>query len=211
MAGNLTAENVAVTRTEEEFNQVQERKRLQDLYLEKIQSQLEDIEQKAIEYQEQSSQLDEQTEELKRTVRHADAETERIRKERANLIQKWNNSVLGIAKRDQAIGSFTEAFKERKLELKRILSKVQTTQQDIIKYQEEHEHLSNIEIRTEKLSQAKEGQIKQTKDLIKDVTSDLDKASRAKFATLKTLKFTNDELRNVQDEVPEKSKPSGET
>ena len=44
------------------------------------------------------------TQELLSTVREAEAESERVRREKANIMQQWTNTVINVAKRDQVGG-----------------------------------------------------------------------------------------------------------
>lgn len=64
------------------------------------------------------------THELRDTVRDAEVEAERVRKEKAGLIQKWTTTVINIAKRDQAIGTFNEALQGQELKLKSLKAEV---------------------------------------------------------------------------------------
>ena len=55
MAGDVSAGNTKAGKTEKDFNEAQESKRLQDLYMDKLQAQMEQMEQTLVEYQEQVS------------------------------------------------------------------------------------------------------------------------------------------------------------
>ena len=49
----------------------------------------------------QTNHLKQKTEELRSTVREAEAEADKVRKEKTDIVQKWTGAVLNIAKRDE--------------------------------------------------------------------------------------------------------------
>ncbi len=100
-AGEAAASHTGLNKAQEDFKSLQERKRLQDVYVERMRRQAEELEQRAVEYQEQSANLKRKTSELRATVREADAETEKVRREKADVVNKWSAEVINIAKRDQ--------------------------------------------------------------------------------------------------------------
>ena len=53
MAGNVNSGNKAASKAEEDFRQLQEEKKVQDLYIEKLQIQMEEMEQRDREFTEQ--------------------------------------------------------------------------------------------------------------------------------------------------------------
>ena len=141
--------------------------------------------------------------ELRDTVRGAEGETERVRKEKAGLLQKWTSTVINIAKRDEAIGSFHEALQGQDLKLKSVKAEIAGTKQEILQCQETHDHLTAIEQRADKLCQTRKGHIVTTLNNIEEAKHDLNKAAKAKASTLKTLDQTNEELRSVEKELGE--------
>ena len=45
------------------------------------------------------------------TVRDADGEVERIRKEKTKLVRSWQNAVINVSKRDEAVATFEKGLK----------------------------------------------------------------------------------------------------
>ena len=78
----------------------------------------EDITQQIAEYHEQAKAMKSQTEETQDMVRKAEVEIARIHQEKRNIMQKWTSTVINIAKRDEALKSFTNALKTQELTLK---------------------------------------------------------------------------------------------
>ena len=55
--------------------------------------------------------MDLKTSEIMQTVREADVEVERIRKEKNNLVQEWHKAVINVSRRDEAVATFEKALK----------------------------------------------------------------------------------------------------
>ena len=55
--------------------------------------------------------MDLKTAEIMQTVREADVEVERIRKEKNNLVQEWHKAVINVSRRDEAVATFEKALK----------------------------------------------------------------------------------------------------
>ena len=54
--------------------------------------------------------MDLKTAEIMQTVREADVEVERIRKEKNNLVQEWHKAVINVSRRDEAVATFEKAL-----------------------------------------------------------------------------------------------------
>ena len=55
--------------------------------------------------------MDLKTAEIMQTVREADVEVERVRKEKNNLVQEWHKAVINVSRRDEAVATFEKALK----------------------------------------------------------------------------------------------------
>ena len=55
--------------------------------------------------------METKTAEILQTVRDADGEVERVRKEKSRLVQSWQNAVIHVSKRDEAVSTFENALK----------------------------------------------------------------------------------------------------
>ena len=91
-----------------------------DLYLDKLSKDMEDLEQKSLEYQSQADAMHLQTEEIKNLVRNSEEETEKVRLEKMSIMQKWTTAVINLSKRDEALESFRNALKNQELSLKNV-------------------------------------------------------------------------------------------
>ncbi len=50
--------------------------------------------------------MQQQTQDVLQLVRNSEAEAEKVRLEKMNLMQKWTTAVINIAKRDEALEGF---------------------------------------------------------------------------------------------------------
>ena len=62
--------------------------------------------------------MDLKTAEIMQTVREADVEVERVRKEKNNLVQEWHKAVINVSRRDEAVATFEKALKAQAGKLK---------------------------------------------------------------------------------------------
>ena len=81
---------------------------------------MEDLEQKALEYQSAADAMQIQTEEVKTLVRNSEEETEKVRLEKMSIMQKWTSAVINLGKRDEALENFRCALKNQQLALKSV-------------------------------------------------------------------------------------------
>ena len=130
------------------------------------------------EYQTQTAAMARKTSELQATVRDAETEVEKVRKEKTQLLRHWTATVVNIAKRDEAIARFNGALGEQALQLKAAGARVAGVKGEVVAAQEEHDRLTGVEQRTEKLCAQRRAQIKTTADLTAEARSDLAKASK---------------------------------
>ena len=200
-AGDVNAEHEASVKIELDFQHLQEEKKAQDLYVDKLSRDMEDIEQKITEYEEQANAMKQQTEETKDMVRQSEAEIETVRQEKRNIMQNWTSTVINIAKRDGALISFREALKNQSLNLKGVRAQIDGTKQEIVGCEEKHDHLTTIIKRFTKLTGNRRAQIKKTNELIEDTKFELEEAQKAKEATFKSLQEAKVDLEDGEKDV----------
>ena len=200
-AGDVNAEHEASIKIEEDFTKLQEEKKAQDLYVDKLTRDMEDIEQQIVENEEQANAMKQQTEETKEMVRQSEAEIETCRQEKRNIMQNWTSTVINIAKRDGALVSFRTALKNQDLNLKGVRAQIDGTKQEIIGCQEKHDHMTTIIKRVLKMSANRRAQIRKTTELIEDTKFELDEAQKAKEATFESLQKAKVDLEDVDKDV----------
>ena len=101
----------------------------------------------------------------------------------------------------QAIKLFSEALSGQELELKGVCSRAAGARKEVERYQERHDHLTTVEQRIDRICANKKSQIRQTEELIQTTKQDLEKATRAKQGTAKTLQATEEEVKRVDKEI----------
>ena len=200
-AGDVNATQTSATKIEEDYKELQMGKQAQDLYVDKLTQEMEDMEQKIVEYEEQANAMRQQTEETMEMVRQSEAEIENVRQEKRNIMQNWTSTVINIAKRDSALVSFGTALKNQELNLKGVKAQIEGTKQEIISCQAKHEHLTTIIKRAQRMSANRRAQITKTNELIEDTKVDLEEAQKAKEKTLETLQKGQLDLEDVEKDV----------
>ena len=85
-----------------------------------------------------------QTQEVMSLVRKSEEETEKVRLEKMSIMQKWTTAVINLSKRDEALESFRNAMKKQELALKNVKAEIDGTKEEIINFQEKHEHLTTL-------------------------------------------------------------------
>ncbi len=145
--------------------------------------------------------MEEKTTELMHTVRSAEAECERIRGEKQKLVQKWQSSVINVSKRDDAVAAFEGALKEQEIELRGKKAEIGGARAEVIHCQEQHDQLTGVERRVERLCAARQSQIRSAEEAIAEVKRALSRAVKAKASTAKTLGVSKEELRMCEIEL----------
>jgi len=75
------------------------------------------------------------TSDMEEIIRSAEKESDKVRHDKSNIMQRWTTSVINIAKRDEALIGFREAMKSQELELKGIKAVIEGTKSEIISFQ----------------------------------------------------------------------------
>ena len=88
--------------------------------------------------------METQTQEVMSLVRKSEEETEKVRLEKMSIMQKWTTAVINLSKRDEALESFRNAMKKQELALKNVKAEIDGTKEEIINFQEKHEHLTTL-------------------------------------------------------------------
>ena len=147
--------------------------------------------------------MQQQTEEIKSLVRKSEEETDKVRLEKMSIMQKWTTAVINLSKRDDALESFRNALKNQDLALKNVKAEIEGTKDEIVDYQEKHEHLTNLSLKAERLCKSRKNQIKRVKSQVEDAKLDLNKVHESHLKTLESLKMTENQAKDVQKDLSE--------
>lgn len=71
---------------------------------------------------------------MQETVRKAEAELEKLEKEKAKVLRQWHATVLAVGKRDEAIKIFQDNLAEQHLKIKSADIQIKSTKQEIIRF-----------------------------------------------------------------------------
>ncbi len=201
MAGTVNASQTEASKAEEDYRKLQEQKKAQDLYLDKLSKDMEDLEQKSLEYQSQADAMKIQTSEVMNLVRKSEEETEKVRLEKMSIMQKWTTAVINLSKRDEALENFRNALKKQELALKSVKAEIEGTKEEIVNFQEKHEHLTTLSLKAERLCLNRKNQIKRINKQIEESKLDLNKVHESHLKTLETLKMTENEAKDLDKEL----------
>lgn len=149
----------------------------------------------------QTIAIQEQTQDMKDTLRKAEDEVNNVKKEKNILLQKWTNSILNVSKQDESIQNLQSTLHSQELDLKRKKAEMDGTKKEIVEQQENHEQKTSIEQRLEKMASQRKVQIKRTEDSINDAKTDLTTAQEARRNTLNTLEATESEVKHVEHQI----------
>ena len=164
-----------------------------------------------------------QTQEVMSLVRKSEEETEKVRLEKMSIMQKWTTAVINLSKRDEALESFRNAMKKQELALKNVKAEIDGTKEEIINFQEKHEHLTTLRfdffykkgtdftfalmsvnlnlfefyslfsLKAERLCMNRKNQIKRIKRQVEDAKLELNKVHESHLKTSETLKMTENQ------------------
>ena len=134
------------------------------------------------------------------SVRRAETEITRVKGEEAKMVTNWTNTVHNINKRDEALANFKDAIEAKKIELKEAKAKIEGTKNDILGRQAEHEQLTGIYQRVNKLSKQNNGLIKRLQRQTMEETLELGRLGRVRGESEEVLGKTEAEVRSLEAE-----------
>ncbi|KAL5473502.1 hypothetical protein EMCRGX_G027992 [Ephydatia muelleri] len=207
----------AVEKTDVNVQKAQYEKLQQDLYLEKLNKQIYQLEDQIKLCQAQHMAQSEEKKFLREAVSEANMELEALQMEKKKLLQQWNSSLIGMARRDEAYSAMLAAMNLQKQQIISMDGEIENLKKSIIKEQERNENLTMLASKAEADIKHVCHQIEQSalkKDLLQKeyitFTSMLHEAeqSLSKTATECTMKMNElDMLRTqIEREAAEKRK-----
>ena len=110
---------IAVTRratyvAEETVSKLEKDKKDQDLYIDSMQENLKRLHQHSQLYEAQLIAQKKETEAARETLSQAASEMEAINFEKKQLVQQWKSSLIGMARRDEALQATEEALQKQR-------------------------------------------------------------------------------------------------
>lgn len=119
-------------------------KRKQDLFIDSLQSQLLELQERERAFKKQSTTQASESAHAKNVLREAEQEMQVMRIEKRNLIQQWKRAVAGLQKKEEVVRAIENAIKTEKNTLMVMASELSSLRQIIRKTKDEHEVLSSL-------------------------------------------------------------------
>ncbi|XP_047143842.1 coiled-coil domain-containing protein 40 isoform X1 [Hydra vulgaris] len=136
-------------KTETEVLKAQQLKKKQDFLLNKIVVAVDRLESDIAMYDTQYNAQKEETKSALRTLTEASTELEAIEVEKKQLLHEWNNSLMGLKKRDEACAAIQEAYNLQNKVLVAVETEMDGYKKQILKAQEQNEHITYLHNRIE--------------------------------------------------------------
>jgi len=139
----------AAEKAETEVVKAQREKKRQDLMVNKLVTAVDHLRGDIAMYEAQISAQREDTKAATRILTEASTELEAIELEKNQLLQQWNNSLIGMKKRDEAFAAIQQAVSSQSEEILAIDTELDGYKRQILKAQEKNEHLTYMHHRIE--------------------------------------------------------------
>lgn len=134
----------ATEKTTTDVSKAEREKLKQDLYLEKLTSTIYKAEEQLALYGAQCDAQTQETKAIKEAVSEASLELEVVLLEKKRLIQQWNNTLIGMRRRDEAYAAMLEAASTQQQRVRSLATETDNYKRSIVKEQEKNEELTML-------------------------------------------------------------------
>mmetsp|Transcript_21916 Transcript_21916/g.41797 ORF Transcript_21916/g.41797 Transcript_21916/m.41797 type:complete len:894 (+) Transcript_21916:65-2746(+) len=140
---------IAVTRratyvAEEAVTKLEKEKKEQDYLIDTLQEQLKQLHQQHQLYEAQLVAQQNETRAARDTLNEAEAEMEAINFEKKQLVQQWKSSLIGMARRDEALQATEEALRKQREQEMAIDTEVEGFKRSVKQEQAKNEQLTGV-------------------------------------------------------------------
>ena len=185
---------------EKDLKAVQATKEAQDAYITRLNDQVEQLSVQLDQCSGQIQAMETSTRETNINLKKAEDELKTVRAEKKRMFANWSNTVINVNKRDEALANFQEALEGRKTELKAVKAKIENTKNEIVVCQTEHEMMTGIVNRMERLCHSKKHQISKNKKETAEERLELARLSKVKAETDTMLATIEADLKALEKE-----------
>lgn len=140
----------AAEKVESEVSRAELEKQKQDLYVDRLVEGVDKLKEEIAMYEAQISAQSEETKTAKESLMEAYMEIEAINLEKKDLYQKWNSSLIGMRRRDEAHSAMQEALDQQEQHILSLYTEIEGFKKSIQKEQEQNEKLTLILNKTER-------------------------------------------------------------
>ena len=140
---------IAVTRratyvAEESVSKLEREKQGQDVLIDGLQETLKNLHQSLALYDAQTTAQQKETKAAQETLAEAGQEMEAINFEKKQLLQQWKSSLIGMAKRDEALQATEEALRKQREQVMSLESETEGYKRSIKEEEQRNEQLTQV-------------------------------------------------------------------
>ncbi|GCB80545.1 hypothetical protein scyTo_0016244, partial [Scyliorhinus torazame] len=132
----------ATEKLEIEKVEAAKQKQKQDMFVDRLVSQIDALREKTAMYEAQYIAQAEETKAARKTVAEASTEIDAIGYEKKQLLEQWNTSLIGMQRRDEAYSAMQKAVRESKHQLDTLKTEMHAYKSFIMKQEEKNEFLT---------------------------------------------------------------------
>jgi len=147
MKSEIASQRRAAYKAEEAVGNLEKEKKTQDIFIDSLTEQLKRAEDQIAMYEQQLEAQRQQTQDADRMLKETAAEMELISFEKKQLMQQWQSSLIGMARRDEALTVAQKALKEAQNASRDYDLEIDGIKREIQKAQTEHETLDQMKDR----------------------------------------------------------------
>ncbi|CAL1527056.1 unnamed protein product [Lymnaea stagnalis] len=140
----------AAEKVETEVAKAEMQKQKQDLYVDRLVEKVDRLKEEIAMYEAQISAQTEETKAAKESLIEAHMEIESIDMEKKDLYQKWNSSLIGMRRRDEAYAAMQDAMVQQEQYILTLQTEMEGYKKSIQKEQEQNEKLTHILNKTDR-------------------------------------------------------------
>ncbi|XP_059157116.1 coiled-coil domain-containing protein 40-like isoform X2 [Physella acuta] len=140
----------AAEKVEAEVAKAEQEKQRQDLYVDRLVEGVDRLKEEIAMYEAQINAQSEETKAAKESLLEAYMEIEAINLEKKDLYQKWNSSLIGMRRRDEAHSAMMDALGQQEQYILTLATEIEGYKKSIQKEQEQNEKLTHILNKTER-------------------------------------------------------------
>ncbi|XP_072098082.1 coiled-coil domain-containing protein 40 isoform X2 [Mobula birostris] len=142
MCSDVMVMKRATEKLEAEKLQATKLKQKQDMFVDRLVSQMDALREQIAMYEAQYKAQAEETKAARNTVAEASMEIVAINLEKKQLLEQWKSSLIGMQKRDEVYAAMQEAVRQAKQQVETLKTEIQAYKKFIMKEEERNESLT---------------------------------------------------------------------
>ncbi|XP_055874600.1 coiled-coil domain-containing protein 40-like [Biomphalaria glabrata] len=177
----------AAEKVETEVARAELLKQKQDLYVDRLVEGVERLKEEIAMYDAQISAQTEETKAAKESLMEAYMDIESVEFEKKDLFQKWNSSLIGMKRRDEAHSAMLSALNQQEQLILTLQTDLEGYKKTILKEQEQNEKLTHILNKTEREIESAKKQMTQIQTKHEALMNEFNTYSRMLYETEQAL------------------------